>query len=78
MEISASRGHGKIFGAAVKNGMAGFVIFFSILVFTKLLGSMVGAQYKFSLAVEDILLSVIGFVLLFLIKILENFRPKKG
>lgn len=77
MEVIGVRNQYKNLGAAIKNGIAGFVIFFSILLFTKLLGSMIGAQYKFNLAVEDILLSVIGFVLLFLIKFLENFKPKK-
>lgn len=78
MELTPGRRHNKILGAAVKNGIAGFVIFFSILVFTKLLGSVVGAQYIFNLTVEDFLLSVIGFLLLFSIKVLENFKPKKN
>ncbi len=59
-----------------KSGMAGFAGFFSILIFTKLIASWIGTVDVFYVNFDDVLLSSIGFVLIALIKILENFKEE--
>ncbi len=59
-----------------KSGLGGFATFFSVLLFTKFFAYLIGAQDTFEIDFGDILLSSIGFVLMFLIKFLENFRDK--
>lgn len=60
--------------APFKSGLAGFAAFFSILVFTKALGYMLGTQTTFEIVLDDVFLSAIGFVLVFLIRLLENVK----
>ncbi len=60
----------------LKGGIGGFAIFFSILIFTKLLAYFIGVQNIFNIDFSDVLLSTIGFVLVFLIKFLENFQKR--
>lgn len=62
----------------VKSGLAGFAAFFSILVATKFLGYLLGTQPTFDIILDDVFLSLIGFVLIFLIRILENIKEEKN
>ncbi len=56
----------------ISNGLFGFALFFSILLLTKGLASFLNIQKGFSIDFDDVILSLIGFILLFLIKLLEN------
>ncbi len=56
------------------SGIFGFAIFFLVLVLTKVLTSWLGIYEEIELNVHDVYLSSIGFVLLFLIKILEYIK----
>jgi hypothetical protein len=56
----------------LKNGILGFVAFLFVLISTKYLSFLIGNQSKFIIDEEDFLLSLIGFVLFFLIRLLEN------
>ena len=60
--------------APLKSGLAGFAAFFSILVFTKAVGYMLGTQSSFEIVLDDVFLSAIGFILVFLIRLLENIK----
>ena len=60
----------------IKSGIIGFSTFFTILILTKLLSYFIGTRDLFSVDIEDVLLSSIGFVLVFLIRLLENFKEK--
>lgn len=61
---------------AIKSGMFGFATFFTILLATKYIAVIIGTQEVFRVDFDDVLLSSIGFVLLALIQILEQFRDK--
>lgn len=56
----------------LKNGILGFIAFLFVLVATKYLSFLIGNQTKFIIDEEDLMLSLIGFVLFFLIRLLEN------
>ncbi len=56
------------------NGLCGFFLFFLLILFMKFLQQIFGAESVVTIEIEDILLSVIGFILLFLIAFLKNFR----
>jgi hypothetical protein len=58
----------------IKSGLFGFAIFITILIIVKLFSYLIGTYDYFSLEITDIQLSLIGFVLLFLIRFLENFK----
>lgn len=60
----------------VLSGILGFIMFFAVITFTKFLGYSVGTKEKFIVEAGDIYLSLLGFVLVLLIKFLENFREK--
>ena len=58
----------------LKSGLFGFAIFFTILLSVKLFSYLIGTYNTFVVEITDIELSSIGFVLLFLIRELENFK----
>lgn len=59
------------------HGVGGFFLFFSILLLTKALAYWLGTQPSFKIEMEDVILSLVGFILLGLIRILDNFRSKE-
>lgn len=62
----------------IKSGIFGFSAFFSILLVTKLFSYWIGTYDEFAIDLDDVLLSVIGFILVFLIKFLENFKQEES
>ncbi len=64
----------RYFFIPAKAGIFGFITFFVILSATKYLSYLIGTQSSFSIMIDDVLLSSIGFLLAFLIKILENLK----
>ncbi len=60
--------------APFSSGLFGFALFFTILLFTKLIAFWIGSMPKFDIDINDVILSGIGFVLMAVIKILENFQ----
>ncbi len=58
----------------IKSGLFGFSIFITILILVKLFSYVIGTYNYLTIEITDIELSFIGFVLLFLIKFLENFK----
>lgn len=62
---------------AVKSGISGFIAFILVLITVKLFSSFIGIETDFKLSTDDVFLSLIGFVLLFLIRLLETFQLKK-
>mgnify|MGYP001160708266 CR=1 FL=1 len=61
----------------LKSGLLGFAIFVTILIIVKLFSYAIGSYNNFTLEISDIQLSLVGFVLLFLIRFLENFKEKE-
>ncbi len=54
------------------SGLFGFAVFFSVLIITKFVAFAFGVQQAFFIDFNDVLLSLIGFILLVAIKLLEN------
>lgn len=65
------------FFPAVKSGIFGFIAFILVLITVKLFSSLIGIENDFKLSTDDVFLSLIGFVLLFLIRMLEAFQLRK-
>jgi len=65
------------FLSPVKSGLGGFAGFFSILIATKFLGYAIGTQQIFEITIDDVLLSLVGFLLIFLIRLLENIKTNR-
>ncbi len=83
-KISASRRSGRLKRVLVnfiflpiRSGLWGFSAFFTILLISKYLGYSLGTLKTFNVDIQDIYLSMLGFVLVFLIKVLENFNDRE-
>jgi len=63
--------------APIRSGFYGFTMFFTILLAVKLFSYVIGTYNYFAVELTDLSLSSIGFVLLFLIRELENFKEKE-
>ncbi len=63
--------------APIRSGLYGFAMFFTILLAVKLFSYIIGTYNFFAIELTDLSLSSIGFVLLFLIRELENFKEKE-
>jgi len=61
----------------IRAGLFGFALFFTILMFAKLFGYVANSYNNFAIDVEDISLSGLGFILVFLVRFLANFREKQ-
>ena len=57
-----------------KAGLYGFAAFFTVLLFTRVLTTLFGLVGNFVVSVDDVYFSLLGFVLVFVIRMLENFR----
>lgn len=57
-------------------GLFGFIAFFSILIVTKFFSYVIGTYDNLAIDWDDVFLSSIGFILVFLIRFLENFKEK--
>jgi len=64
--------------APIRSGLFGFAMFFTILLAVKLFSYVIGTYSFFAIELTDLALSSIGFVLLFLIRELENFKEKEA
>ncbi len=62
----------------IETGLIGFATFFTILIITKYLSYLIGTVEEFIVDIEDLILSAIGFILMFLIKFLENFKKEEA
>jgi len=58
----------------IKAGFYGFALVFSIILFLKLISFLFGINEVFTLDLMDVMLSSVGFFLMFLIYILKNFH----
>jgi len=58
----------------IEAGFYGFALVFSIILFLKLLSFLFGINEVFTLDLMDVMLSSVGFFLMFLIYILKNFH----
>lgn len=64
----------RLFLYPLRSGIFGFSMFFTILLTTKFISSVIGTVNEFSVEIDDVWISSIGFVLVFLIRFLENFK----
>lgn len=64
----------------IRSGLFGFSLFFTTIFISKYIGYFVNNTEEFYIDMNDVILSLLGFVLLWLIKLLENLKstsPKK-
>lgn len=57
-------------------GLFGFLSFLSILIVTKFFSYLIGTYDYLIIEMDDVFLSSIGFVLVFLIRFLKNFKEE--
>jgi hypothetical protein len=58
----------------IRAGLFGFSLFFTTICISKYIGYLVKNSQEFSVDINDVILSLLGFVLLWLIKLLENLK----
>lgn len=58
----------------VRAGLIGFSMFFTAVIAAKYVGHLIHSEEFFSVDYQDALISLVGFVLVFLIRFLENFK----
>ncbi|QQS35196.1 MAG: hypothetical protein IPM56_13175 [Ignavibacteriales bacterium] len=58
----------------LRYGFSGLAIMFSLCSLMKYFGFLAGARAEFSVGTDEVMLSLIGFVILFLIRFLANYR----
>jgi len=58
------------------SGLYGFAAFFTVLIFTKGMASILGFAEQYLVSSDDVLFSVLGFVLVFFIKFIDNIKHK--
>ena len=61
-------------GQAIIAGFWGYVLFLGILFITKIVSTLIQTEVGVIYETTDFVLPIIGFLLLFLIKILENYK----
>lgn len=61
----------------IKTGLYGFLAFFIVLIITKGFSFLLGIMDLYSIGMEDIMFSLLGFILFFLLKLFENIKEKK-
>ena len=72
--LAISKNH---FNSAFSGGVFGFFLFFLIIMIVKTISYWLGTINQFKIEFEDLLLSIIGLILMALIKILEELRLKE-
>lgn len=55
-------------------GLYGFTVFFTIIIFSKYLGVLIGNYKVWHVDISDVALSLLGFVFMFLINFLKHFQ----
>jgi len=60
----------------IRAGLFGFALFFTTIFISKYIGYVVKSANEFYIDMNDVILSLLGFVLLWLLKFLENFNQR--
>ncbi|MCL5030256.1 MAG: hypothetical protein M1480_14690 [Bacteroidetes bacterium] len=68
----------KYVGKCLVGGVAGFMIFIMTIAGAKFLSHMFGRLQHFNIDSDDYYLSLIGFAMFFIIKLLEPFAEKEN
>lgn len=71
----------KTLSKCMVGGIGGFFLIFMVIITAKLFGFILNTYHSFKFDSEDFMLSMIGFVLVFIIKFLEQVsdpEDKKG
>lgn len=60
-----------------KAGLYGFAAFFTVLIFTQGITVLFGFMDNYVITINDVYYSLLGFIMVFLIKLLENIKSSK-
>ncbi len=75
-ESLASKGFKTYFLNPLSSAVAGFASFFVLIFITKLFGYIVGIDDSFTLGIEDVIYSAVGFILVLSYKVLELLKTE--
>jgi hypothetical protein len=64
----------KYFLVPITRGVLGYIGFFSLLIISKYLGYLIGNRPTFQIDFTDFLLSLLGFVFIFVVKLRETTK----
>ena len=64
----------KYFLVPITRGVIGYVGFFTLLIISKYLGFLIGNRPSFQIDFTDFLLSLLGFVFIFVVKLRETTK----
>ena len=64
--------------SAFKHGIAGFIVFLSIIVIAKLLNHMIFGGDKLFIESKDLLLALLGFFYLVFVKSIEDYNAARN
>jgi len=64
----------KYFLVPITRGVIGYLGFFTLLIISKYLGFLIGNRPTFQIDVTDFLLSLLGFVFIFVVKLRETTK----
>ena len=59
-----------------KSGLYGFAGFFTVIIITKGISYLIGFSQEYIISSEDVLFSLLGLVIVFLIKLSENIKER--
>lgn len=65
------------FAAPVLSELYGYAMFFTVLLASKVLGALIGTKPQFNIDMDDVAMSALGFVFLFLIRFLKKYSQKE-
>ena len=68
----------KYIGKCFVGGVTGFMLFLMTLVAAKFISHLFGTIQNFKIDSDDFVLALIGFVMFFIIKLLEPFADKEN
>lgn len=58
------------------SGLYGFAAFFTVLIFTKGISHFIGITDQYIVSSDDVLFSVLGFIMVFIIKLFESIKNR--
>lgn len=59
-----------------KSGLFGFAAFFTVLIFATGLSYLFGFTNEYNIGSDDVLISVLGFVIIYFIKLFDNVKHR--
>lgn len=59
----------------LRSGLYGFAAFFTLLIAAKFFWYLIGFKDWFTVTIDDVTISLLGFAIVFIVRIAQNFKP---